>query len=41
MKNEIDIPCSGAILAIEFIPDKNAICVCLSDRSIIFFDASS
>ena len=41
MKNEIDITCSGVILALEFAPDKNAICVSLSDRTIIFFDAST
>ncbi len=41
MKNELDIPCPGAILAIEFLPDKNAICVSLSDRTILFFDAGS
>ena len=41
MKLDIDIQCTGVILAIEFAPDKNAICVSLSDRTIIFFDASS
>lgn len=41
MKNEIDITCPGVILAIEFAPDKNAICVSLSDRSIIFYDPST
>jgi WD40 repeat protein len=28
-------------LAIEFAPDKNAICVSLSDRTILFYDAGS
>ena len=41
MKNEGDIQCTNIILAIEFAPDKNAICVSLSDRTIIFFDTSS
>jgi len=33
MKNEIDVKCPGNILAVEFISDKNSICVSLSDRS--------
>ena len=33
MKHEIDINCPGNILAIEFIQDKNSICVSLSDRT--------
>lgn len=41
MKNEMDIQCPGVILAIEFAPDKNAICVSLSDRTILFYDAGS
>jgi WD40 repeat protein len=41
MKLELDIICAGVILAIEFAPDKNAICVSLSDRTIIFYDAST
>jgi hypothetical protein len=42
MKNEKqDIQCPGVILAIEFLPDKNAICVSLSDRSVLFYDAGS
>ena len=41
MKNEIDITCPGVIFAIEFAPDKNAICVSLSDRTILFFDAGT
>lgn len=41
MKNEIDISCPGVILAIEFCPDKNAIAVSLSDRTILFYDAGS
>ena len=40
-KLDVDIQCPGVILAIEFAADKNAICVSLSDRTIIFFDASS
>jgi hypothetical protein len=39
MKNELDINCPSIILAIEFLPDKNAIAVSLSDRSIIFYDS--
>ena len=41
MKLDLDITCPGVILAIEFAPDKNAICVSLSDRSILFYDAST
>ena len=41
MKHEIDINCPGNILAIEFITDKNSICVSLSDRAFQFFDANS
>lgn len=41
MKLEHDIVCPGLILAIEFAPDKNAICVSLSDRTILFYDAST
>lgn len=33
MKHEIDVKCPGNILAVEFITDKNSICVSLSDRS--------
>ena len=33
MKFEIDVKCPGNILAVEFISDKNNICVSLSDRS--------
>mgnify|MGYP001566819557 CR=1 FL=1 len=29
MKNELDITCKGVILAVEFIPEKTAICVSL------------
>lgn len=41
MKNELDIQCPGIILAIEFLPDKNAIAVSLSDRSIVFYDSGA
>jgi len=41
LKHTNDIVCHGVILAVEFAPDKNAICVSLSDRTIIFFDALS
>ena len=41
MRHEIDVPCPGVILAIEFISDKNAICISLSDRTFLFLDASS
>jgi hypothetical protein len=41
MAKEMDILCSGVILAIEYVSDKNSICVSLSDRSLIFFDASN
>lgn len=35
------ITCPSKILAIEYIPDKKAIAVSLSDRSILFYDASN
>jgi hypothetical protein len=41
MKHEKDIPCASVILAVEYIPDKNSICVSLSNRTFIFFDAAS
>ena len=41
MRIEMDIVCPGVILAIEFAPDKNAICVSLSDRTILFYDAGN
>lgn len=41
MKLEVDLTCPGVILAVEFAPDKNAVCVSLSDRTIIFYDAST
>lgn len=41
MKNELDIHCPGVILAIEFLPDRNAICVSLSDRSFLFYDSGA
>ena len=36
-----DIICPSYILAIEFIPDKNAICVSISDKTLLFYDAGS
>lgn len=33
MKKDCDISCPGVILAIEYVSDKNAICVSLSDRT--------
>ena len=39
MKKDCDISCPGVILAIEYVSDKNAICVSLSDRTFQFFDA--
>jgi len=41
MKHEVDIPCSSYIISVEYISDKNSICVALSDRTLIFIDASS
>jgi hypothetical protein len=41
MKHEFDITCPGFILAIEYASDKDAICVSLSDRTILFYDARS
>lgn len=40
MVHEFDKTCSDAILAIEFISDKNQLCVSLSNRSFIFFDCA-
>ena len=39
MKLVHEVPCPATILAIEFIHDKNAVAVCLSDRSILFYEA--
>lgn len=39
MKHDTDITCPGCILAIEYISSKNSICVSLSDRTFLFFDA--
>jgi len=36
-----EIPLPFSILAIEFIPDKNSICVSLSNRSFMFFEANN
>lgn len=41
MKHEVDIACPGVILAIEYVSDKNSICVSLSDRTFLFYDATS
>ena len=41
MKHDLDVPCPSYILAIEFIPDKNAICVSISDKTLLFYDAGS
>ena len=42
MKKDQDIYCKeGVILAIEYVSDKNAICVCLSNRSFQFFDCGT
>ena len=40
LKHDKDLPCNSPILAVEFIPDKNSICVSLSDRTFVFFDAT-
>ena len=36
-----EIPLPFSILAIEFIPDRNSLCVSLSNRSFMFFDAQN
>lgn len=41
MRYDFDINCPGSILALEFIPDKNAMAVSLSDRTIIFYDSGA
>lgn len=38
MKKDREIECTAVILAIEFCPDKNALAVSLSNRTIVFFD---
>jgi len=38
---ESKIECPSRILSIEFIPDRKAIAVSLSDRTILFYDASN
>ena len=39
MKLVGEVECNASILAIEFISDRNAIAVNLSNRSILFYDA--
>ena len=41
LKPEHEIHCPGYILAIEYIQYKNSICVSLSDRTFLFFDAGT
>ena len=41
MKYDFDINCPGSILALEFLSDKNAIAVSMSDRTIIFYDSGA
>ena len=36
-----EIPLPFSILAIEFIPDKNSLCVSLSNRTFMFFEAQN
>ena len=36
-----EIPFPSVILAIEFIPDKNSLCVSLSNRTFMFFEAQN
>ena len=38
MRHEISITCSGPILAIEFIADRNAIAISLADLTIRFYE---
>lgn len=38
MKQEPSIPCSGVINAIEYITEKNAIAISLSDLTIRFYE---
>ena len=40
LKIETNINCGSVILDVEYIPDKNAICVSLSDRTFVFYDAT-
>lgn len=41
LKHEYEIHCPGYILAIEYITCKASICVSLSDRTFLFFDAGT
>lgn len=38
---ETELRCPAVILAVEFIIERNSICVSLSDRTFIFFEVSS
>ena len=35
------ISCNGMVLAIEYIPFKNAVAISLSDRTIVFHDLTN
>lgn len=39
MKHECNINCNSVILAVEYISHHNSICVSLSDRTFMFYDA--
>ncbi len=41
MKFEHDIVCPKSILAVEFLQDKNAIAVSISNRTILFYDSTT
>ena len=41
MKHEQDIHCQNVILAVEYISDKSALAISLSDRSILFHDVNT
>lgn len=41
MKHECNINTDSVILAVEFIPDRTHICVSLSNRTFMFYDAAT
>jgi len=39
-REEHTITCNGMVLAVEFIADRNAVAISLSDRTIVFHEIS-
>ena len=38
---EYTIQCNGVVLAVEYIPDRHAVAISLSDRTIVFHDITN